>query len=102
MKKVYTLNTSMMNGTVTMQTHSDIFSSKELAEKAKDAVEKANEHADFPCLCTIQESTLFESEEEVPILNRKNEEKEVAQHSNVTNEQALAFMERYKRVFTQN
>ena len=74
----------MLNGSVTMQTHSDIFSSKELAEKAKDAVEKANEHADFPCLCTIQESTLFESEEEVPILNKKNE--------------TQAFMEKYKNI----
>lgn len=72
MKKIYTLLTSLMNGTVTMVTESACFSSKELAEKAKVAVENANKNVSI--WQTIQETNLYESEDEVPILNQTQNE----------------------------
>lgn len=71
MKKIYTLTTSLMNGTVTMQHVSSSFATKELAEKAKAAVEEANKNAHpFSVWNDIQESELYENEDEVPILNK--------------------------------
>lgn len=58
-----------MNGSVTMMVHSDSFISEELAEKAREAVQEANKNADV--ICEICTSTLFESEEEVPILQKQ-------------------------------
>lgn len=69
MKTIYTLNTRLMNGSVTMMVHSDSFTSEELAEKARRAVQEANKGANI--ICEISKSILFESEEEVPILQQK-------------------------------
>lgn len=68
MRKIYTLKTSMMNGTVTMCTQCSSFSSKELAEKAKQAVADTNKEVSI--WQSIEESILYESEDEVPILNK--------------------------------
>lgn len=71
MKKIYTLRTSLMNGTVTMQNVSSSFSTRELAEKAKVAVDEANKDASpFSVWSSIEESELYEDESEVPILNK--------------------------------
>lgn len=71
MKKIYTLTTSVMNGTVTMQHVAVSFSTRELAEKAKAAVEEANKNVEpFSVWNTIEESDLYENESEVPILNK--------------------------------
>lgn len=71
MKKIYTLRTSLMNGTVTMQNVSSSFSTRELAEKAKAAVDEANKEASpFSVWSSIEESELYEDESEVPILNK--------------------------------
>lgn len=69
MKKIFTVITSMMNGSVTMATIADNFSSEELALKAKKAIEEKNKGSRFPIHCEIKESTLFENEDEIPILN---------------------------------
>lgn len=72
MKKIYTLTTSLMNGTVTMQCSSSSFLTKELAEKAKAAVDEANKDASpFSVWSSIEECDLYETEDEVPILNKK-------------------------------
>lgn len=74
MKKIYTLTTSLMNGTVTMQHLTSSFATRELAEKAMAAVEEANKNvAPFTVWNNITESELFETESEVPILNQNNE-----------------------------
>lgn len=71
MKKIYTLTTSLMNGTVTMKHSSSSFATRELAEKAKAAVDEANKDAaPFAVWSSIEESELYETENEVPILNR--------------------------------
>lgn len=77
MKQLFIVNTHLMNGTVTMNTHSDAFITEDTALKVKAAIEKANENYndDVPSLsvyCTIQTATLFESEEEIPILSRSD------------------------------
>lgn len=69
MKKIYTVLTSAMNGTVTMGTIVENFSTEELALKAKAIIEEKNKNNKFPVYCRIEESTLFENEEEIPILN---------------------------------
>lgn len=71
MKKIYTLTTRLMNGTITMQHCSTSFSTKELAEKAKAAVDEANkDSAPFVVWSSVDESDLYETENEVPILNK--------------------------------
>jgi hypothetical protein len=70
MKTLYVLTTSMMNGTVTMNSSHTIFLTRELAEEAAKAVEAANANSFFPAVNSISECNLYESREEVPILNR--------------------------------
>lgn len=71
MKKIYTLTTSFMDGTATIQYISSSFTTRELAEKAKAAVDEANKYAiPFTVWSSIDESDLYETEDEVPILNR--------------------------------
>lgn len=60
-----------MNGTVTIQHSSSSFTTRELAEKAKSAVDEANKDAaPFAVWTTIDECELYENENEVPILNK--------------------------------
>lgn len=71
-KKVYILTQSVLNGTVTMNVYRSVFATKELAEKAKEAVIESNKSTkitSLQVLVDIQESDLYESEEDVPILN---------------------------------
>ena len=70
MRKIYTLNTRFMNGTFTMMTDTASFSTKELADEAADAVKAANEGCDFNIINEIKESVIYESREEIPILNQ--------------------------------
>lgn len=73
MKTYYTVITQFMNGTVTMHTDVASFTTKELAEKTKEAIIKANENNMFPAMSYIEETKVYESEEEeVPILNKKS------------------------------
>lgn len=76
-KKVYILMQSVLNGTVTMNVYCSVFATKELAEKTKEAVIEANENtksSSFQVLVDIQESDLYEAEEDVPILNEEKYE----------------------------
>lgn len=73
MKKLYLVTTTMWNGTVPMGSFSCAVTTNEIAEKAKKAVDEANKSATMDSSTEVQEITLYESEEEVPILN-KNEE----------------------------
>ena len=76
-KKVYILTQSVLNGTVTMNVYCSVFTTKELAEKTRDAVIEANEKNgdnSFQVLVGIQESDLYETEEDVPILNNEGYE----------------------------
>lgn len=70
MKKIYTLTTRALNGTVTMMYNTSSFSSRELAEKAKLAVDEENIGGVFSIISDIEETTLFEDESEIPILNK--------------------------------
>lgn len=76
MKKIFTFNQRLMNGTVTMQSQVACFTSRELAEKVKQAVLEVNhynceEMHGMYCLCDeIVEADVYESEQEVPILNK--------------------------------
>lgn len=76
MKKIFTFNQRLMNGTVAMQLQVACFSSRELAEKAKQAVLEANgnnlvEMHGMYCYCDdIVETKVYESENEVPILKK--------------------------------
>lgn len=74
MKKIYTLVTSAYNGTVTISNSVASFFSKELAEEACQRVELANKDAYFKVHCKVHELVIYESSEEVPILNKPIEE----------------------------
>ena len=71
--KIYTLICSVMNGTVTMSKEVTGYSTKELAEETKAAVDKANEdpNSPFGVWTEIQEMEIYTDRSEVPILNKK-------------------------------
>lgn len=70
MKKVFLLEQRVFNGTILTDTINTGFSTKELAEKALQAVKKANEDNEFIFINTynINEIQIYEEEHEVPIL----------------------------------
>lgn len=71
MKQVWNVEAKLMNGTVTLTTVTESFLSKELADKSAEAIRKANEENRFQTLIRVYESTLYENENEIPILNGK-------------------------------
>ena len=75
MRKIFTFNQHIMNGTVTMQSHVAAFASRELAEKTRQAVIDANAgKRRITCHCDdIVETDIYETEDEVPILNKNKE-----------------------------
>lgn len=73
MKKVYLIKVRVMNGSVTMRTLCDVFTTKELAEETKLAIKKANRtDSTYTVLYDdVEELDLFETKDEVPILNKE-------------------------------
>lgn len=69
MKKVYVLATRLMNGTVTMHTDYACFTDIKLAEKVADVVKQTNENNGVVVWNDIEETIIYEHENEVPILN---------------------------------
>ena len=69
MKTVWNVEMRAMNGTVTMMTETSAFISKDIAEKAAEAIKEKNKDSQFHVLTRVYESKLYETLEEVPILN---------------------------------
>ena len=60
MKKIYTLIITLVDGTVTIQHSSSSFTTRELAEKAKAAVDEANKNvAPFAVWSSIEEIVIL-------------------------------------------
>lgn len=72
MVEIYTLTTRALNSSVTIMTHNISFKTLELAEKAEEAIRKANKNSKFPVITDIQPSMVFENEEEIPMLNKQS------------------------------
>lgn len=76
MQKIYAFRVSLMNGTVTANTHVEACASRELAEQVKEAVRLANVNNDTLGglrlhFSDIEELTLWESADEVPVLKEQ-------------------------------
>lgn len=76
MQKIFTFRVSLMNGTVTANTHVEACATRELAEQVRKAIQKANEHNDTLdgmslWFSEVKELTLWENADEVPVLNPK-------------------------------
>lgn len=69
MKKIWNVEVRALNGTVTMMSYTHLFIDKELAEKTSNTIKEKNKNASFNVVTRVYESELFESENEVPILN---------------------------------
>ena len=74
MQKIYTFHVSLMNGTVTAKTHVEACARRELAEQVRKAIQKANEHNETLhgmslYFSDVEELTLWENADEVPVLN---------------------------------
>lgn len=72
MKTIWSVETRVMNGTVTIQTLIDSFLTEESARKAAKVLyekNKANINCVWDVITTVHESKLYESEDEMPILN---------------------------------
>lgn len=77
MKKIFTFEERTMNGTVTASSSVFCAATRELAEKARQAAVDYNKrHQDPVGLCywadEIRETTVYESADEVPILQKPN------------------------------
>lgn len=76
-RKGYLLNTTEWNGTVPMQSHYCVILDKCAAEEAKLAVDKANLEGgnclDFTVSTDVEEIEIFETKDDVPILNINND-----------------------------
>jgi hypothetical protein len=70
MKKVYSFTQTLMNGTVTMQTHVALFATRELAEQTVSDIKRENAKIDMGgmsvCYGDIQESTVYETKDDIP------------------------------------
>ena len=75
MIKIYTYDVRMMDGDAMIDSQTSVFTSMELAEKARRAVINENsknrdvrfEYSD------VTQRTCFETESEIPLLNRRKE-----------------------------
>lgn len=70
MKSVFLLEQKIFNGTILMATINTGFSTKELAEKALQSTEKANEDREFINTYNINEIQIYEEEQEIPIMKQ--------------------------------
>ena len=70
-KKLFLVTTTLWNGTIQMTSSSCVVPTMDLAQKTKDAVDKANADCVFGNLTEIREISFFEFEEDVPILNKE-------------------------------
>ena len=69
--KIWLVKTTLWNGTIPMQTFSCAVPTKELAEKAQNAINFANMKDDNEDVTTeIEEICFYENENDVPILQR--------------------------------
>ena len=69
MKTIWNVEVRSLNGTVTMMSYTHAFIDKELAEKAADKIKEKNKDSVFHVIVRVYDSVLYESENEVPILN---------------------------------
>ena len=75
MRKVWVSKMRIMNGSVTMRTVVTAFTSKELAKEAQSAVRRKNAATDpmySIIFDDIESVRLYETREEVPILNEED------------------------------
>ena len=70
MKTVWNVEMRTMNGTVTMMTETSAFTDRNVAEAAAAAIREKNKNADLVVYTRVYESKLYETLEEVPILNQ--------------------------------
>lgn len=69
MKKIWNVEMKAMNGSITMMIQTHAFTTKEVAEKAAEAIKEKNKDSVFHVITRVYDSELYESENEVPILN---------------------------------
>ena len=70
-RKVWLINTTVWNGTVPIYNCFTTVPTKELAEKTKDAIDDTNGNIELKTTTCITEIDYYESEEQIPILNKK-------------------------------
>lgn len=72
MRKVFLLVGTVYNGTVTLATTYSVFTSAEVAKKAKEKLEDTNGNNDV--VYRIKEAEMYETEQDVPVLNITDED----------------------------
>lgn len=70
MKTVYIVKQQLWNGTVLLESNFSVYESLELAEKVRDELSNQESSEYFTTTINIESVTLYESEREVPILNK--------------------------------
>lgn len=72
MRKVFLLVGTVYNGTVTLATTYSVFTSAEVAKKAKEKLTEINDNNDI--VYRIKEIEMYETEQDVPVLNITDED----------------------------
>lgn len=87
MKKVFSFTQSLMNGTVTMNSEVALFATRELAEQTMDDIKVDNTKRDLGGMWIrygeIQESCVYESKDEIPFYQTKQEKESRIEESSV-------------------
>lgn len=72
-KKIFLVTTTVWNGTIPIHNYSIAVPTNEIAEKTKTLVIEANKNATFETTTDVNEISYYECEEDVPILNGKEQ-----------------------------
>ena len=70
MKTVYIVNQQLWNGTILLGSNSSVYESLSLAEKVRNKLSNQENSKYFTATVNIESAVLYESEKEVPILNK--------------------------------
>ena len=68
MKKAWIVQTSIMNGTITVSNIHDVFYDEELAKEVAELLKERNKDTYLDVHITVKECIIYETREDVPIL----------------------------------
>ena len=74
MRNLYLIETSIKNGTIKNVIDRSCFENKQISELVKEKVDNANKNSSLKTETNIYQVTLFQNENEIPILNPEAED----------------------------
>ena len=96
MRILYLIETSIQNGTIKNVIDRSCFENKQISDLVKEKVDNANKNSSLKTETNIYQVTLFQSENEIPILNpdAEDEVKQFEKYHHYDSEKAKKLQER--------